>query len=162
MLFFNLNHSSSAASPGSGMPQLRWEERGVTPGRAQHPKRVLRRQTQEEFNPGCAGKQEPQLKSARCIYCNAAFTATLQIPLHLSCLCPIPAAVSGLAGAQGDWDAHTHQSCQHFCKAVLLMLNVCCTHSATKICKALHRCQAEPGKCKPDTPIPPEALPLRL
>lgn len=126
MQFFNRNHSSSAASPGSGMPQLRWKECGATPEWAQHPKRVLRRQTQEESSPRCAGKQEPeQLKSTCCIYCNAADPFAFELPVLF--------APSQLVFQ--DWqehgDAHTHQSCQRLWKTELLMLNMCCTRSAT-------------------------------
>lgn len=92
--------------PGLRDAPAQWEECRVTPGRAQHPPglavRVLRRQTHEEPEPGCAGKHEPrQVKSARCIYCSFGDSFAFALPLSFAPSQLVFQDWQGLGGPRG-------------------------------------------------------------
>lgn len=127
MQFFKQNHSSSAISPDPEMPQLRWEECGVTPGRAQHPLKVTNARGTQPW----MGREARATPSEICMLHSPQLWRSLcffELPLLSAPSQLVFQDWQGLGGESRD--AHTHQTCQHLCKTLLLMLNMCCTHSA--------------------------------
>lgn len=91
----------------------------------------------EETNPrGTRAWMRREARTTSGKICTLHLPQLLEIPLLSRCLCrllrPSWCFRTGRAweGHGESWDAHTHQTRQHLCKNLLLMLNMCCAHSA--------------------------------